>query len=932
MNYTNITYEQILKSFKDRLASDPRFKNIGSSAIYGMFMEMISAVTEMTNFYIQRTAEESFIETARLDSSVIKHGKNLGYNPRRAVPARCELAIRLKGPLPSVLRGGDEIIFGQKTTKLSFNGYNYILDSGYSYVLTEEDIESGKASDWSKTLTFSVPAENAEYLPRLGYNVYSSDFTNPIKCFQGEERTVEFLGTANTTSLNETCQYYDINDLEFSNWYGKRDPFSFRNGAYNKEYSWCKVGIGKTEDEAFNIAITDEDKDGRPDDHLYAVEDQSIFLNDEVVKLDGITPDVPKKVCLIDTNSDKTVRITFSSERYICDCGLKTADENLYVKYIATKGKQANIIGVTGSIMTHSNKIYVSTRGSTVDVTNNVQFIINSDIYGGDDFESQESIKINAPMYFSSRGKLITHDDYVSYFRSLTSPIQVQNALVFGQDQVEDNGDKFHTLIQNNVIYCLLGHLYLKNDGNWDVRNVLTGDTNGSDAFTLYGEDYLNHLVDYMKFIYSFEGFYNSQQGKPGSNTEQWQRNIQLLNDEMHYKAEILSRQFSLPPYIQYFDAVGTVYVNDLTDIEKYTNEMKNKVYAYLDNKLSTDRKIYRSEIIKLYNEHPATIAADIDFKVSDIIKSGNKQFKWGAPKNSYGKYNLFDNGAWYVVNDPTEGPSASDLTGHPYNGTIWNELFINKKDSYGSTIDTDMFNSTVTVIFSGTTRFNEPFTKTITDKFNATDAGNFIKLIPSTAYLTYVEYDENEPIYMAIDVATDDDFYSSTELSKGKWETAYGLSKIDDYEAIIQKLTDWLNGLQTVDQANRAIPLPYEVMTNTVTTRSETIMRKGYIKTVNEKTLSEYTFWNYFVKDILDNFYSEKATNIVRSEYISDDTEFDADIWVKANNLIMDIYRKVKSGICDSILDNNNNIVNFSTAMECAALFNKITVKHYNR
>ena len=107
MNYTNITYEQILKSFKDRLASDPRFKNIGSSAIYGMFMEMISAVTEMTNFYIQRTAEESFIETARLDSSVIKHGKNLGYNPRRAVPARCELAIRLKGPLPSVLRGGD---------------------------------------------------------------------------------------------------------------------------------------------------------------------------------------------------------------------------------------------------------------------------------------------------------------------------------------------------------------------------------------------------------------------------------------------------------------------------------------------------------------------------------------------------------------------------------------------------------------------------------------------------------------------------------------------------------------------------------------------------------------------------------------------------------------------------------------------------------
>lgn len=918
MNYTNITYEQILKSFKDRLASDPRFKNIGSSAIYGMFMEMIAAVTEMTNFYIQRTAEESFIETARLDSSVIKHGKNLGYNPRRAVPARCELAIRLKGPLPNILKEGDEIIFGQKATKLSFNGYNYILDSGYSYTLNKYDIENGKASDWTKTLTFSVPAENAEFLPKLGYDVYSTDFTNPIKCFQGEEKTVEFLGTANTTSLNETCQFYDINDLEFSNWYGKRDPFSFRNGAYQKQYSWCKVGIGDSEEDAFN------------DDKLYAVEDQSIFLNDEVVKLDGAIPDVPKKVCLIDTNSDKTVRITFSSERYICDCGLKTANDNLYVKYIATKGKEANMIGVTGSIMTHSNKIYVSSQGCTVDVTNNVQFIINSDIYGGDDFESQESIKINAPMYFSSRGKLITHDDYVSYFRSLTSPIQVQNALVFGQDQVEDNGDKFHTLIQNNVIYCLLGHLYLKNDGNWDVRNVLTGDTNGSDAFSLYGEDYLNHLIDYMKFIYSFEGFYNSQQGKPNANTEQWQRNIQLLNDEMHYKAEILSRQFSLPPYVQYFDAVGTVYVNDLTDIEEYTTEMKNKVYEYLDNKLSTDRKIYRSEIIKLYNEHPSTIAADIDFKISDIVKSGSKQFKWEATKSSNDTYNLFDNGAWYMIYDPTEGPTKDPGVDYSY-GTVWNEIFIRKKDNYGSTLKTDMFDGTVTLTFTGSNYYDNPFIVSVTDKFNASDAGDYIKLIPTSVQSTNVVTDNYKPMYMSTDIATNDDFYSSTELSKGKWDTAYGLSKITDYDAVIDKLTTWLAGLETIDQANRAIPLPYEVMTNTVPTRSETILRKGYIKTVNEKTLSEYTFWNYFVKDILDSFYS-KNEKITRADYIKDDTEFDADIWTKANNLIMDIYRKVKSGICDSILDNNNNIVNFSTSMECAALFNKITVKHYNR
>jgi len=927
MNYTNITYEQILKSFKDRLAADPRFKNIGSSAIYGMFMEMIAAVTEMTNFYIQRTAEEAFIETARLDSSVIKHGKNLGYNPRRAVPARCELMVRLKGPLPSVLVAGDEIFFNQKEMKLSFNGNSYILDSGYSYRLTAEDIDAGKSSDWVKNLYFSVPATEAEYLPLQGISVYSTQNTMPIKCFQGEVKTVEFLGSANTTNLNETCQFYDINDLEFSNWYSKRDPFSFKNGAYQKEYSWCKVGIGKNETEA----LEDED-------HLYAVEDQSIFLNEDVVRLDGATPETPYKVCLIDTNSDKTVRITFSSERYICDCGLKTADENLYVRYIATKGKQANMIGVTGSIMTHNNKIYVSSQGSVIDVTNNVQFIINSDIYGGDDFESQESIKINAPMYFSSRGKLITHDDYVSYFRALTSPIKVQNALVFGQDEIEDNGDKFHTLLQNNVVYCLMGHLYLKNDGNWDVRNVLTGDNNGSDSFSLYGNDYLNHLIDYMKFVYSFEGFYNSQQGKPDANTEQWLRNIQMLNNELHYKAELISRQFSLPPYIQYFDAVGTVYVNDLTDIEEYTKEMKNKVYEYLDNKLAKDRKIYRSEIIKLYNEHPDTIAANIDFKVSDIIKSETRNFKWIGKDNTI--YNPYQNNVWKFNYNAAHEPTIPSYPN--MQGIRWNELIIPKKDAAGTTLTTDLFNNSVTInitYYDGMDASRSLKTFPIpVNKFNAVDLDEQIKLIPVDGQYLYIQSDNTMPINLIISINVEEDFCSASELSPARWQENYGLVSKSDFEdesgekelTVMNLLNTWLNGLQEIRDADRPIHLPYSININQTTTRLETILRKGYIKTTNAKTLSEYTFWNYFVKLLLDNFY-KKRDGYYRPEYIDDETEFDADVWQYANNLIMDIYRIVKPGICDSILDNNNNIVNFSTDMECAALINKITVKHYN-
>ena len=57
MNYLNVTYEQLLQDFRARLNSDPRFKNIGSATIYGMFQEMLCACMDMTNFYLQRTAD-----------------------------------------------------------------------------------------------------------------------------------------------------------------------------------------------------------------------------------------------------------------------------------------------------------------------------------------------------------------------------------------------------------------------------------------------------------------------------------------------------------------------------------------------------------------------------------------------------------------------------------------------------------------------------------------------------------------------------------------------------------------------------------------------------------------------------------------------------------------------------------------------------------
>lgn len=948
MNYLNVTYEQLLQDFKARLNSDPKFKNIGSATIYGMFMEMIAAVTEMTNFYVQRTAEESFISTARLDSSVIKHAKGLGYNPRRPVPARCELRIRLRGPLPSSLKEGTEIFFTQDDTDLVYNGYKFILDSGYSYRFTREDIANGQSSDWSKELYFSVPQEKSIYMPLTGISYYSTKYTVPISCFQGERKTFEIIGTANIDKIGNTNQFYDIDDLEFSNWYSKRDPFAYKNGVYRRKNSWCQVGKGPNEIDAFQSENT------------YDIEDQSIYLNDAIVN----TPpdeqiDKKFKVCLIDTNSDKTVRLSFASEPNIADIGLTTTEDNIYVKYLITKGKEVNRTGVKGSIMTHNNNINVSQEGNIINLTNNVQFIINTDIYGGEDFEPQESIKINAPAYFASCGKLVTKNDYASYFRALTSPITVQNALVYGQQELEGADKVRHDLVQNNIIYCIAGHLYRKNNGNWAPRNVLTEPDDNNDAFSIYGDKYLDHLCDYIKMLYSYEGFFNKIYKLGNDDEEQWLKNARLIYDNCKHKMEINSILYPLPPIVQYYDVVGTVEVDKTTDIESYTNEMKNKLYEYLDKKSPEDRNIYKSEIINLYNKNEHTKSVNIDIKISDIIYSEKMYLEWNAYNNAI--FHIEQDKELQTYKDALNNYKTDIAINDAYGKGWWNKLTVSNVDVNGNPVNPLYFNGrTITLKIKylnndGTGKLD--YDPTATNDIYTLDGlkfqcivnedDNTLSLCPETiisqgeiennqatdCYRNYEGRDhwvapatqekdgsDDGVVSLSLGIPTSNDFYSTSDFNEYRMQDY----KIDEekYNKITELLIEWYEGLSTIKSLDRPIPLPYTVLTNNMVTRKEDVIRRGNFEGEPKVTLSEFAFWNYLVPEILKIAYPTGNLNGIYTK-----TDYDDEIWEAATKLIMDIYPLIKPGICDSILDSNNNIVNFSMDMDLPIVYNKIKV-----
>ena len=78
LDYTKVTHESMLTDWNNRVLSDEQYKNLSQASIYSYLQEFIAGVLDLTNFYIQRTAEENYLDTAKLDSSVIKLCHNLG--------------------------------------------------------------------------------------------------------------------------------------------------------------------------------------------------------------------------------------------------------------------------------------------------------------------------------------------------------------------------------------------------------------------------------------------------------------------------------------------------------------------------------------------------------------------------------------------------------------------------------------------------------------------------------------------------------------------------------------------------------------------------------------------------------------------------------------------------------------------------------------
>lgn len=875
LDYSKVTHEQLLEQFKNRIISDPKFKDMSAAAIYQMYMEMMAGTFDMLHFYLGRTAEEMFLDSAKLDSSVIKLAKNLGYNPKRAIPATANIAIQLKGPLPRTAAEGDEIWFNNEKLQLKFNNKPYRLDHCYSYTLTADDIANGVNNpNWTKTIQYSVPNDADKMKGWIPLSSNESQLSK-IKIIQCEIKTAEIYAVANAEHLTEAYQYYDIDDIKFSNYYGKRDPFALEGDEYKTINGWCKVGIGLNKTDAFS------------EEKICDIEIENIYCNAKVKAANEEVNSTKKlNVCRIESNQDKTVRISFG-DGAIVNNGFNNEDEILYVQYVVTDGYSANTPDVIGSVLSNSSRIMAHGAGKLYDITDNITFVLTTNISNGDDFESLLRMKNSAAVYFASRGQLINMKDFNDYFSSMSRPIHAKTAVAWHTNSLKrttntntsdsDYAEAFNNSLKftkNVVFYTVIGDLYESLGNNqYKVKMLYTdNDTNQVGMTTLYNNtaDFLKHIKDLAKCCSSLanvDEIITDQR----SMTEPFYMNTHEIYDDIEEKLQFGVVPISIPPIVQYFDLVGSVELDRTANVANYKQDIESKIYKWLVDRQKFNNKIYKSDIIKLIYDNAATKSVNVDITPSSLTRDTADYYR-------------FDNLEYEAVSDSNK-PYITGINGYTDNviviPIISNAQQINSTGSNKTTkMSVAKFNSAQTVkicITTSTDNTHPAFVKGVTIKRvqELEDGRIYIELNDSN-------YNFGTGTHLWIGFETEEQAFSDN---------------INFSSSTLSKLAS-----ATTEEATVATPvmLPYTTQVNGADNSHTDIHKLTYLRRDNKyelNTLTEKSF-NTAIVQCDSNYY----------QYYND------------------CYATVKHVIEDNILDDNNNIVNFTLPNEIAVLRVKLT------
>lgn len=220
-----LDFNQIKANLKTYLSNHTSFTdhNFDGSALSAL-LNVLAYNTQYNAYYLNMVANDMFIDTAVLRSSILSHAKSLGYVPRSAVGARATINITLNvttGSMPAVA-----ILESTDRFETYINGITYSLypvrdytstrstiDGGYRYTFSDVELVQGTPLttrfivDSSSTQRFVLENTNIDS-SSIQVNVFATPTAFSGTVYSNATSVISLNSTSTVFFLQETAEGY----------------------------------------------------------------------------------------------------------------------------------------------------------------------------------------------------------------------------------------------------------------------------------------------------------------------------------------------------------------------------------------------------------------------------------------------------------------------------------------------------------------------------------------------------------------------------------------------------------------------------------------------------------------------------------------------------------------------------------------------------
>ena len=579
--YTNLDFSSMKQALKDIVQSKKGLTaDVSDSSYTGTQIEMFAATTDALAYWLNQGANDALGNSQAMTTPAIyANAKSMGYSIRRPTPCMASFGARLK----RTGKYSEVHVLVKKGTALNLAGRS---------VLTANDVKF--------SITFSKAVASNGYMTVIK----SDDGYGYNTVIEGIMASKSFISTG------QLFQKFVVNDPTFSDWYGDHDPmydeyseYINRNHQFTSLFSDTPVGYdGPTQPRSWGSKIYWKI-------NRYGYNDRFIAPNNPLKRFEDSISSTQNYTVWVNTNNAGQVVLEFADNNLAA-----IPSGSITISYLSTSGAggvMSNVAGTSMSVIDYSGIVITNEFGEISDILpTDIDFIATSDLIGGLDIESNDSIKANTPSAFRTAG-IISND--ISHVMYLTNTVGLKFAMAYGEDEINRVlGGKIRSKYEDMIRFTGTYDLYIKSDSGYSLASDSQYTIKGLKVPGLMNIWDFDNLQDSADF--TFRKTYLPQEYFTRSGSQ-----LDVIKSSLKKRGIFGAEYVYVPPFVHKFDVNIIGIIDGGANVSKLKSDIINAIYGWCRDNTNFSTAIGTSQITDELSSMDQLVRSHVSFTPIDV-------------------------------------------------------------------------------------------------------------------------------------------------------------------------------------------------------------------------------------------------------------------------------------------------------------------------